>query len=1035
MSKFFIHHPVFAWVIAILISLSGFLAISRMGVESYPNIVPPQISISTGYPGADAKTMEQAVTQIIEQQLSGIDGLLFFNSSSASGRTSITLTFKPGTNPDIAQVQVQNKVALATPLLPSEVIQQGVVVSKNSAGFLMVVGLRSENPAFDRNAMADLLSSQVLDQITRLPGVGSANLFGGPYAMNIWLNPEKLQAYGMSPAEVLNAVRAQNVQFAAGNIGTAPAMPSQQIQASIVAEGRFTHADEFRNIMLRTQADGTVVRLSDVARVERGPSSSSVNTQWTGTPTAGFGVQLAPGANALTVTDAIKQRMAELQPSFPAGVTWFTPYDSSTFVNLSIKEVLKTLLEAMVLVFLVMLLFLQNIRATIIPTLVIPVALLGTFLLLQFFGFSINQLTLFGIVLAIGIVVDDAIVVIENVERIMREEGLSAIKATEKAMGQISGAVIAITVVLAAVFVPSAFQPGSAGAVFRQFAITIAVAMGFSAFLALGFTPALCATMLKPHNEQKTNRFFAWFNRQLDRFTNRYVRWVGGAIRRVPIWMMAFVVLAVLAGFLFQRMPNSFLPEEDQGFALAFVQLPAGASLERTQTVFDDMRPRLQAIEGFDGMMEVSGFSFIGSGENVGIGFIRLKHWNDREQDVQAFLQQANQAVFGIRDARIFVVNLPTVMGLGAFGGFSVSLQDRAGVGRDTLKQAQGMLLGAAAQNPVMTGVRPNTLPEQPKLKLTVDRLKASTMGLSVAEIYQSIQLMLARVYVNDFMDQGRIKRVLMQADAPYRMDANSIDRIHLPSKNGSGAMVPLSTVVNQEWMVEAPALSRYNGYPATSIVGNAAPGRSSGEAMDAIKNIITTQLPEGVGYEWSGQSFQEQLSGNIEVILFGLSLLVVFFCLAALYESWSVPIAVLMIVPLGLLGAVLFTQMRGLPNDIFFKIGLITVIGLAAKNAILIIEFAIEAKHQGKSLRDSILEAAKLRLRPILMTSFTFIMGVVPMAISTGAGANARHAIGTGVIGGMLFATVLGVLLIPVFYVFIRQLLGDRLDEAHLSK
>jgi len=1038
MSRFFINHPVFAWVIAILIVLAGILAIRSLGVESYPNIAPTQVSVSAFYPGASAETTEGAVTQVIEQQLTGIDNLEYFSSSSsASGGASITLTFRPGTDPDIAQVQVQNKVALATPRLPSEVTQQGVVVAKANSGFLMVVALRSDNPAYDKNALSDLIAARVLDQIARLPGVGNTQLFGGEYAMNIWLNPDKLRAFGLSASDALNAVRGQNVQFAAGKVGAEPSPKGTAFTATVTAEGRFSNAEQFGNIILRANSDGSAVRLHDVARIEKGASAYGFDLKWSGTPAAGFAVQLAPGANALGVAEAVRERMDELQTTFPQGVAWFAPYDSSTFVQVSIKEVMKTLAEAFVLVFLVILIFLQNFRATLIPTLVIPIALLGTFLGLWLFGFTVNQLTLFGVVLAIGIVVDDAIVVIENVERIMTEEKLSPKEATLKAMGQISGAVVAITVVLAAVFVPSAFQGGSAGEIYKQFAITIALAMAFSAFLALGFTPALCASLLKPTEDHHRDNFiFRGFNKVYDKVSGTYGRHIAHAVTHAPRWMIVFALLALLCGFLFTRLPGSFLPEEDQGYALAIVQLPPGATLERTKAVFEQVRGTLEKQDGYEGMMQVAGFSFVGQGENVGMAFVKLKPWDERKINAAQFIQNANMALYGIRDAQIFVINLPTVNGLGAFGGFDMYLQDRSGKGREALGQALGQLLGKAGQNPALTAVRPNTLADAPQLKLDVDRTQAQAMGLSVGDIYSAIQLMLAPVYVNDFVDAGRVKRVTMQADTGFRDGPQSLAHFYTKSPNaidpstGTAQMVPLTNVVKSHWIVAPPSLTRYNGYAAVEVVGSQAPGHSSGEAMDAMQKIVEDDLPEGFGYDWTGQSFQEILSGNAAPALMALSILVVFLCLAALYESWSVPVSVLLVVPLGVLGAVVFTLLRGLPNDIFFKIGMITVIGLAAKNAILIVEFAIAERAHGKPLRQGVIEAAKLRFRPILMTSFAFILGVTPLAISTGAGANARHAIGTGVIGGMLFATFLGLLLIPVFYVVVRRMLGDKMDE-----
>ena len=1040
MSKFFIDHPIFAWVVAILISLSGVIAILGLGVESYPSIAPPQVTVNASYPGASADTAEKSVTQVIEQQLTGIDHLLYFtSSSSSSGSVSVTLTFETGTDADIAQVQVQNKVALATPRLPTEVTQQGVVVAKANAGFLMVVGLRSSSESIDRDRLNDIIGSRVLEQISRIPGVGSTQQFGAEYAMKIWLNPDRLQGYGLSATQVLTAVRSQNVQFAAGSVGASPSPDEQAFTATVSAEGRFSSPQQFEEIILRSDSSGSTVRLKDVARVEFGAQNYGADTRYNGAPTGAFAIQLLPGANALNVAQAVRTKMDELAPSFPAGVEWFSPYDSTTFVKISIEEVVKTLIEAMILVFLVMLVFLQNFRATLIPTLVIPVALLGTFLGMSLIGFTINQLTLFAMVLAIGIVVDDAIVVIENVERIMSEEKLPPREATRKAMDQITGAVIAITVVLAAVFIPSAMQGGASGEIYKQFALTIAIAMGFSAFLALGFTPALCVTMLKSeHHDKKPNWFFRLFNKYYDKIQHTYVGHITGAVKHAPRWMILFAVLVILTGFLFTRIPGSFLPEEDQGYALAIVQLPPGATLQRTNKVFAQMRGRLEDMPEVEGMLQIAGFSFVGAGENVGMGFIRLKSWEDRDVAVGDFINKVNGAFYGIKEAQIFVVNLPTVQGLGQFGGFDMWLQDRAGAGHDALNQARDQLLGAAAQDPVLMGVRPNGLENAPQLQLQVDRVQAQAMGMSVNDIYSAIQLMLAPVYVNDFFYEGRIKRVSMQADAPYRMGPESLSRFYTPSNLAAAAgtsptdnsMIPLSNVVSSKWVTNPPSLTRYNGYAAVNVVGSQAPGRSSGEAMSAMEDIVTNDLPAGYGYDWAGMSYQEILAGNTATLLLVLSIVVVFLCLAALYESWSIPLAVLMVVPVGLLGALSFSMLRGLPNDLYFKIGMTTVIGLAAKNAILIIEFAVEQRREGKTLRDAVIEACRLRFRPILMTSFAFIMGVMPMAISTGAGANARHAIGTSVIGGMVFATFIGLLLIPVFFVVVRRVLGDKLDE-----
>ncbi|MCC5091210.1 multidrug efflux RND transporter permease subunit [Xanthomonas campestris] len=1039
MPKFFIDHPVFAWVVAILISLAGVISILNLGIESYPNIAPPQITVVANYPGASADTAESSVAQVIEQQLTGIDNLLYFTSTSASsGRVEITLTFQTGTDPDIAQVQVQNKVSLAQPRLPREVVSQGVVVAKASAGFLMMIGLTSDNPTIGRNQLNDIVASRVLDQISRIQGVGSSRQFGSEYSMNIWLDPLKLQGYNMSASHVLSAVQGQNVQFAAGALGADPAPKGQQFTATVSAESRFTTPEQFENIILRSDDNGAVVHLRDVARVQFGPQNYGFDTQWNGKPLGTFGIQLLPGANALDTANAVRARMKELSSTFPSGVTWFEPYETTTFIKISIEEVIHTLLEAVILVFLVMLIFLQNFRATIIPTLVIPVALLGTFVGMSIIGFTINQLTMFALVLAIGIVVDDAIVVIENVERIMAEEKLPPREATIKAMEQISGAVIAITVVLAAVFVPSALQGGAAGAIYKQFALTMAIAMAFSAFLALGFTPSLCASFLKQHehdsHEKPKNAFFRVFEKYYGKLENTYVGVIGRQVRHAPRWMVVFAVLLVITGFLFTKIPTSFIPEEDQGYAMTIVQLPPGSPVSKTKEVFSQVRDVTGKIHGYGDFLEISGFSFVGLGENVGMGFFKLKPYEEREGTVSDFIQQANQAVQGIKGAQIFVVNVPTVQGLGQFGGFDMWLEDRTGAGREALTAARDQLLAAARQDDSLQQVRPNTLENAPQLTMAVDRIQAETMGLSVSDVYTAVQLMLAPVYANDFIYGGRIKRVNLRADAPYRTGPESLAQFYTPSStetdaDGNAAMIPLSNVVKTGWRSTPPSLGRFNGYAAVNINGSPAAGRSSGQAMTSMEHYVD-ELPAGYGSDWTGMSYQEILAGNSQVLLLVLSLVVVFLCLAALYESWSIPVSVLLVVPLGALGALAFTMLRGLSNDIFFQIGLITVIGLAAKNAILIVEFAVMERAQGKTLHDAIVNAAHLRLRPILMTSFAFIMGVVPMAISSGAGANARHAISTGVIGGMLFATVLGVFLIPMFFVVVRRMLGDKMDE-----
>ncbi|HET7330642.1 multidrug efflux RND transporter permease subunit [Dyella sp.] len=1053
MPSFFIDRPIFAWVVAILITLVGTISVLGMGVESYPNIAPPQVTVTATFPGASAQTMEDTVTKVIEQQLTGVDNLLYFSSASSSnGTASITLSFATGTDPDIAQVQVQNKVSLAQPQLPAAVTQQGVVVAKANPDFLMFVGLISSNPEIDSGRLSDIVGSQVINQVGRIPGVGSTFQVGSEYGMRVWLNPDKMQGYGLSATDVRNAISAQNVQFAAGSLGADPAPNGQSFTASVSAEGLFRTPEEFGNIILRANPDGTVVRMKDIARIELGSQSYGFASTWSGQPVGGFGVQLLPGANALQVAEAVRAKMDELAKDFPPGVTWFAPYDSTPFVRVSINEVVHTLIEAIILVFFVMLIFLQNFRATVIPTLVIPVALLGTFIGLAPMGFTINQLTLFGMVLAIGIVVDDAIVVIENVERIMTEENLPPKEATRKAMSQITGAVVAITVVLAAVFVPSALQPGATGVIYKQFALTIAVSMGFSAFLALSFTPALCATILKPTHGEKKNFIYRGFNNIFDRVTHTYQGHIGSAIRHAPRWMIVFALIAALAGFLYTKLPTGFVPSEDQGFALAIVSLPPGASLARSEQVMKEVKDTLDHSalkDDYVGMYQISGFSFVGRSENAGMVFIKLKDWSERSITADDFIRQANGVLHGgIRDAMIFVVNLPTIRGLSQFGGLDMYLQARNGQSRGELAQAMGMLLGKAAQSPVLFGTRPNILPDAPQYDLTVDRVQAGALGLSVSDVYSAIQLMLAPVYVNNFIYEDRVKRVMVQADAPYRMDTDALSHIYTPSSLSTGTtsstsssntsspygpynMIPLSSVVHPSWTMAAPSLTRYNGYPAIEIVGDSNKGYSTGQAMATLQGIVSNDLPHGFGADWTGQSYQELLAGNSATLLMILSIFIVFLCLSALYESWSIPVAVLLVVPLGLLGMVVASMLRGFPNDMYFKIGMVTVIGLAAKNAILIVEFAVEQQAEGQTLFNAVVTAARLRLRPILMTSMAFILGVLPLVTSTGAGANSRHEIGTGVIGGMLFATFLGLLLIPVFYVAVRRTLGDKMDEA----
>ncbi|BAP89237.1 RND family hydrophobe/amphiphile efflux pump [Burkholderiales bacterium GJ-E10] len=1056
MPSFFIQRPIFAWVIAILIILFGAISLRTMGVDSYPNIAPPQVTVTANYPGASAATMEATVTQVIEQQLTGIDNLLYFSSTSGSnGQTVITLTFATGTNPDIAQVQVQNKVNLAAPLLPAQVIQEGITVAKATPDILLFIGLQSNNPAIDDKRLADIMASEIQPEIARVNGVGNTFLLGSEYAVRIWLDPDKLQAYGLSTTQVLNAVNAQDGQFAAGAIGSDPAVKGQEFTATVSGDTLFSSLDQFRNVILRADRNGTTVRLRDVARISFGAQSYGTATNFDGKAAGGMGVFLSPGANALSVASAVKAEMATLARSLPEGVKWSVPYDTTPFITASMKEVLFTLAEAIVLVFLVMLVFLQNLRATLIPTLVIPVALLGTFIGLSLLHYTINQLTLFGMVLAIGIVVDDAIVVIENVERIMTAERLDPKEATRKAMRQITGAIIAITLVLTAVFVPSALQPGATGIIYAQFALTIAISMAFSAFLALSFTPALCGALLKPEHHEGRNVVFRWFDRAYNGAAHGYEGHVGRAVRHAPRWMVLFALVTVLAGFLYTRMPTSFVPDEDQGFVLVLVNLPPGATLQRTDQVLAEMRHALlhsPVAKDIAGVFQPEGFSFVGSSENVGMAFIKLKDWDARAETAMQLIPRINGILMTIPDARMFAVNLPTIRGLSRFGGIDLYLLARTGQSHQQLNGAAQTLVADAAKNPMLYQVRENALPPAPQLDIALDRQQAASMGLSLADVYATIEAEMAPFYVNQMAYGGRIKRVFIQDDAKYRMGLDALRHLYTPAGGATAAaatggvsgtapvdpsaantaispydMVPLSSVIKANWGVGPILLQRYNGYPAVEVVGNPRPGYTTGQAMQAVQNIVDQALPPGYGADWTGQSYQELLSGSSTSALLGLSILVVFLCLAALYESWSIPVAVLLVVPMGLLGMLTFCLLRDFPNDIYFKIGLVTVIGLAAKNAILIVEFAVQRQAEGISLLDAVVHAARLRLRPILMTSFAFILGVLPLVLSTGAGAVARHEIGTGVIGGMLFATVFGLLLIPVFYVTVRRLVGDR--------
>ncbi|SHO49917.1 efflux RND transporter permease subunit [Desulfopila aestuarii] len=1031
MAGFFIERPIFAWVIAIVIMLAGALSIFRLPVSQYPEIAPPAVTITAHYPGASAKTVEDSVTQIIEQNMNGIDNLLYMSSqSSSSGSVTITLTFQAGTDPDIAQVQVQNKLQQVTSQIPLEVQQQGLQVAKANSTILMVVGLISTDNSMDKNDLSDFMVSTLRDPLSRTKGVGSIQIFGSQYAMRIWLDPHKLNSYQMTPGDVAKAIGAQNNQVAVGDLGGAPSVAGQQVSASMMAQTMMSSPDEFANILLRVNVDGSQVRLRDVARVEIGGESYDSVTTYNGQPAGGMGIMLATGANALDTAQAVRDKLTELQPYFPAGVKVVYPYDTTTFVKISIEEVAHTLIEAIVLVFFVMLLFLQNFRATLIPTIAVPVVLLGTFGVMAALGFSINTLTMFGLVLAIGLLVDDAIVVVENVERIMATEGLSPREATKKSMKQITGALVGIALVLSAVFIPMAFFGGSTGAIYRQFSVTIVSAMALSVLVALILTPALCVTMLRPAGDHgEKNGFFGWFNRMFSSNTERYGRSVGYIIRRAGRFGLIYVILVGGMGYLFTKLPTSFLPTEDQGVFLSMVQLPTGATQQRTQAVLDKVRDHYltDEKENVDTVFTVAGFSFAGTGQNMGLAFVKLKDWSERtrqDQSVDAVIGRAMGYFFTIKEAQVFAFNLPAIMGLGSSTGFDFFLQDRAGLGHEKLMEARNMLLGMAAQNSGLTRVRPNGMEDTPQYNVDIDFEKAMALGIAVSDINTTLSTAWGSNYVNDFIHNGRIKKVYLQADAPYRMQPEDIAEWYV--RNETGGMVPFSTFASGHWSFGSPRLERYNGNPAVEIVGEAAPGLSSGDAMATINQLVA-QLPAGIGYEWTGSSLQEQQSGAQAPGLYAISILVVFLCLAALYESWSVPFSVILAIPLGILGALAAAYLRGMENDVYFQVGLLTTIGLSAKNAILIVEFAKSLYDQGTDLFEATVEACRMRLRPILMTSLAFMLGVLPLAISTGAGANSRHAIGTGVFGGMLSATILAIFFIPLFFVVVVRLFSSR--------
>ena len=1027
MAKFFIDRPIFAWVIALFILVMGGVAVTQLPVAQYPSVAPPSIVVSTVYPGASATTLEESVISVIEQEMNGSPGLIYMESvSQANGGGTITLSFQPGTDPALAQVDVQNRLSRAAPRLPAAVTQQGVRVDKARGNFLMFVMLASDSPAFDPIALGDYASRNVLPEIQRVPGVGQAQLFGSERSMRVWIDPAKLVSYGLTAADVNAAIRGQNAQVASGTIGELPNVPGQTISATVVVGGQLTSVEQFGNIVLRANVDGSSVRLKDVARIELGGQNYATSARLNGAPATGIGIQLSPTGNALATATAVKERIDELARYFPPGVKYSVPYDSSRFVKISIAQVVETLTIAVVLVFLVMYLFLQSIRYTIIPTIVVPVALLGTFGVMLAAGFSINVLTLFGMVLAIGILVDDAIVVVENVERIMSEEGLEPRAATRKAMGQITGAIVGITVVLTSVFVPMAFFGGSVGNIYRQFSLSMASSMLFSAFLALSLTPALCATLLKPveagHHHAKGG-FFGWFNRGFARTAKGYEGWVAKILARTGRFGLLFGAIVVAVAWLYLRLPASFLPNEDQGYMIVSVQLPPGATAERT-------RAAMQEVEGFmlkqpevKSMVGVLGFSFSGQGQNAGLAFVTLKDWAERkgvQHTAQAVAGRAFGALSRVRDAFIFPLSPPSIPELGTATGFNFRLQDRGGNGHAALVAARNQLLGLASQSKLITGVRPDGLEDAPQLQLDIDRERMSALGVPFDAVNSMLSTALGSAYVNDFPNQGRLQRVIVQADAPARMQPD--DLLQLQVSNAQGKLVPLSSFASTRWIVGAMQTVRYNGYPAMRLAGDAAPGYSTGQAMAEMERLAA-QLPPGFAYEWTGLSREEKLSGAQAGVLLGFSLLAVFLCLAALYESWSIPLSVMLVVPLGIVGALLGVTFRGMPNDVFFKVGLITVIGLSAKNAILIIEFAKTLHAQGKGLVEATLQACHLRFRPILMTSIAFMLGVLPLAVSTGAGSASQRAIGTGVLGGMISATVLAVLLVPVFFVVVRTL------------
>ncbi|MGN6550435.1 MAG: multidrug efflux RND transporter permease subunit [Pararhizobium sp.] len=1024
MPSFFIDRPVFAWVIALFTMLAGGIAITQLPVSQYPNVAPPQIQISTNYVGASAEEIYQSVTQPIEEQLNGISGLLYFESTSeASGRISITATFAPGTSPDQAAIDVQNRIQRVQAKLPTAVAQQGVQVEKAGSSFLMVIAATSTDGTRDAVALGDFLNRNVIDELRRIPGIGQAQLFASERAMRIWLDPDKMRGLDLTAADVTAAIEAQNAQVAAGRIGADPNPIKQQITASVLVHGQLTSPEQFGNIVLKSNANGALVRLRDVARIEVGAETYNYSSRLNGKGSAAIGLQLAPGGNALQASEAVRAKMKELSQFFPSNIKYSIPYDTTPFVKVSIEKVLHTLVEAVVLVFLVMFLFLQNIRYTLIPTIVVPVALFGTCAIMLVGGFSINVLTMFAMVLAIGILVDDAIVVVENVERVMQEEKLPPREATRKAMKQITGAIVGITLVLAAVFVPMAFFPGAVGVIYKQFSLTMVSSILFSAFLALSLTPALCASFLKPittsHHEKRG--FFGWFNRGFDKTSHGYSSLVGRMVKRAGRFMIIYLALLVGLGWAYTQLPSSFLPNEDQGFLLVSIQGPPDASGNRTLKVVKQVEDIFSKEKAVSNIVVITGYSFSGAGQNAALAFATLKDWSERgpNDSAQAISARVNAKFAGIKDAQIFALSPPPIQGLGTTNGFEFRLQDRSGAGHAALLKARDQLLAAAAKSPVVTGLREEGLADAAQVNLIIDRDKADTFGVTFDDINNAISTNLGSTYVNDFPNRGRMQEVEVQADAPERMQTS--DLLDINVRNSQGGMVPLSAFARVEWAKGPSQVIGYNGYPSIRLSGQAAPGYSSGAAIQEMERLAKG-LPDGFGYEWTGQSLQEIQSGSQAPILVGLSILFVFLLLSALYESWSIPLSVMLVVPLGVIGSVAAVMLRDMPNDVYFKVGLITIIGLSAKNAILIIEFAKDLRAEGKPLIASAIEAAHLRFRPILMTSLAF---------ATGASAGSQNAIGTGVMGGMISATVLAVFLVPVFFVFILRIVDWRKKKA----